>query len=179
MIDRADASLGASAFTLAAHEIVMRDFPNCVVNVGKMDFAPGAFNIVPARVDLSLEFRSPDEAEFERLDVALMACAKEQAAHFGLGLQIECFEKHVPNSMSVEIQRAFADSCDDLGLTHTSLASGAIHDGQSFDGLCPIGMIFVPSVDGASHAPREFTKWEDCVNGANVLLRTVLRLGSR
>jgi hydantoinase/carbamoylase family amidase len=176
MSDRADASLGASAFTLAAREIVMRDFPNCVVNVGKMEFIPGAFNIVPARVDLALEFRSPDEEEFERLDAALIARAKEVAARFGLGLQTECFEKHVPNLMSVEMQKAFAVSCDDLGLTYTSLASGAIHDGQSFDGICPIGMVFVPSVDGASHAPREFTKWEDCVNGANVLLQTVLKL---
>jgi N-carbamoyl-L-amino-acid hydrolase len=78
--------------------------------------------------------------------------------------------------MSEKMQMAFADSCDGLGLTHTSLASGAIHDGQPFDGICPIGMIFVPSLDGASHAPREFTKWEDCVNGANVLLQAVLRL---
>jgi hydantoinase/carbamoylase family amidase len=178
MTDRADASLGASAFTLAAREVVMKDFPDCVVNVGRMEFTPGAFNIVPARVDLSLEFRSPDEAEFERLDAALMACAKEQTARFGLELKTECFEKHVPNLMSMEIQKLFADSCIDLGLTQASLASGAIHDGQSFDGVCPIGMIFVPSVDGASHAPREFTKWGDCVNGANVLLQTVLRLGN-
>jgi len=178
MTDRADASLGASTFTLAAREIVMKDFPNCVVNVGKMDFTPGAFNIVPARVDVALEFRSPDEKEFERLDTALLACANEQAIYFGLELQTEFFEKHVPNLMSEEIQKTFADSCDDLGLTHTSLASGAIHDGQSFNGICPIGMIFVPSVDGASHAPREFTKWEDCVNGANVLLQTVLKLAA-
>jgi hydantoinase/carbamoylase family amidase len=177
MTDRADASLGASAFTLAARELVMRDFPDCVLNVGNMDFTPGVFNIVPARVDLSLEFRSPDEAQFEKMDAALMACAKEQAARFGLELEIRCFEIHAPNSMSAEVQQAFADACDDLGLTHVSLASGAIHDGQSLDGICPIGMIFVPSVDGASHAPREFTKWEDCVNGANVLLQTVLRLG--
>jgi N-carbamoyl-L-amino-acid hydrolase len=177
MTDRADASLGASAFTLAAREIVMNDFLNCVVNVGRMEFVPGAFNIVPAKVDLSLEFRSPEEEEFELLDAALMTCAKEQAARFGLALEIECFEKHVPNLMSAEIQKAFADSCNCLGLTHMPLASGAIHDGQSFDGICPIGMIFVPSMDGASHAPREFTKWDDCVNGANVLLQTALRLG--
>src|SRR5262245_776215 len=67
MDDRLDASLGASAFTLATREIVMKDFPNCVVNVGKMEFLLGAFNIVPARVDVSLEFRSPDEEEFNRL----------------------------------------------------------------------------------------------------------------
>src|SRR5919108_5262029 len=89
MDDRLDASLGASAFTLAAREIVLSDFPNCVVNIGKMDFAPGAFNIVPARVDVSLEFRSADEEEFKRLDFALLARAREEANRFGLELKIE------------------------------------------------------------------------------------------
>jgi acetylornithine deacetylase/succinyl-diaminopimelate desuccinylase-like protein len=80
--------------------------------------------------------------------------------------------------MNSNIQRAFAGACDDLGLSQVSLVSGAGHDGQSFDGICPVGMIFVPSVEGASHSPREFTQWEDCINGANVLLQTVLRLAS-
>lgn len=178
MNDRLDASLGVSAFTLAARELVMREFPNCVVNVGKMDFAPGAFNIVPARVDLALEFRSPDENEFNRLDAALLALAQKEAARFGLKLETEFLGKHSPSIMHKKVREAFAGACDDLGLTHVSLASGAGHDGQSLADLCPVGMIFVPSVDGASHSPREFTKWEDCVNGANALLQAVLRLAS-
>ena len=176
MDDRLDASLGASAFTLAARELVMKDFPNCVVNIGKMEFASGAFNIVPARVEVSLEFRSPDEEEFKRLDYALIARAKAEARHFGLELQIEDLGKHSPSIMSDRVQRAYSEACDDLGLTHVSLTSGAGHDGQSLADLCPVGMIFVPSVDGASHSPREFTKWEDCVNGANVLLHAALKL---
>ena len=176
MQDRLDASLGASAFTLAAREIVLNEFPNCVVNVGKMEFAPGAFNIVPAQVDVSLEFRSADEEEFKRLDSVLLARAREDAERFGLQLNVEFLGKHSPSRMDTEVQSAFASACDALGLTHMSLASGAGHDGQSFDGICPVGMIFVPSKDGASHSPREFTEWQDCVNGANVLLQTVLRL---
>jgi hydantoinase/carbamoylase family amidase len=176
MSDRADASLGASAYTLDARDIVMKDFPNCVVNVGKMDFAPGAFNIVPARVDLALEFRSPNENEFDRLDQALIELARKDAERFGLEMKTEYLGNHSPSIMSDYVQRAYADACNDLGLTHMSLTSGAGHDGQSFAGICPIGMIFVSSVDGASHAPREFTEWENCVNGANVLLQTVLKL---
>ena len=79
--------------------------------------------------------------------------------------------------MNDEVQQAFIRACDDLGLSHVSLTSGAGHDGQSLADLCPVGMIFVPSKDGASHSPREFTKWGDCVNGANVLLQAALRLG--
>jgi acetylornithine deacetylase/succinyl-diaminopimelate desuccinylase-like protein len=78
--------------------------------------------------------------------------------------------------MDSHVQSTFADACEELGLSHMSLTSGAGHDGQSFDGVCPVGMIFVPSREGASHSAREFTEWEDCVNGANVLLQTVLRL---
>ncbi len=178
MDDRLDASLGASAFTLAAREIVMHEFPNCVLNVGNMDFAPGAFNIIPARVDIALEFRSPDEEEFERLNSVLLARAREEAHRFGLELNVESLGRHSPTLMDKQVQIAFARACDDLGLTHISLSSGAGHDGQSFDGICPVGMIFVPSKDGASHSAREFTKWEDCVNGANVLLQTVLRLAT-
>jgi hydantoinase/carbamoylase family amidase len=176
MDDRVDASLGASAFTLAAREIVIKDFPNCVVNIGDIKFSPGAFNIVPARVDLSLEFRSPDEEEFNRLDSVLLEHAQLEANRFGLELQVESLGRHSPSVMSYQVQETFASARDDLGLTHMFLPSGAGHDGQSFVGLCPVGMIFVPSKDGASHSPREFTEWEDCVNGANVLLQTVLKL---
>jgi acetylornithine deacetylase/succinyl-diaminopimelate desuccinylase-like protein len=91
---------------------------------------------------------------------------------------VEFLGKHSPSLMSDTVQRAYAEACDELGLTHVSLTSGAGHDAQSLADLCPVGMIFVPSVEGASHSPREFTKWEDCVNGANVLLQTALRLGA-
>jgi len=176
MQDRLDASLGASSFTLSAREVVMKDFPNCVVNIGNMQFRPGAYNIVPARVDVSLEFRSAEALEFDRLDAALLTLALTEAKRFGLDLNADFRGRHEPTPMSDRFQRAFLKSCDLIGLSHTSLVSGAGHDGQSFAGICPMGMIFVPSVNGTSHSPAEFTTWEDCVNGANVLLQAVLRL---
>lgn len=178
MQDRLDASLGASAFTLEAREYVMKYFPNCVVNVGNMEFKPGAFNIVPAQVDVSLEFRSADALEFDNLESDLLSLALAQATLFGLDLKPDFRGRHAPTPMSDSVQRAFVDSCDTLGLSHTSLVSGAGHDGQSFAGVCPMGMIFVPSVNGTSHSPHEFTKWEDCINGANVLLQAALILAT-
>lgn len=179
MEDRLDAGQGVSAFILETREIVMRDFPNCVANVGKIEFAPGASNIVPARADFLLEFRSPDEAQLSKLNTELMELARQKAEQLGLKLTAEPLGKHLPNPMSAEIQQAFKNSCEVLGLSSRVLASGAIHDAQSLVDVCPIGMIFVPSVEGSSHAPREFTKWEDCVNGANVLLQTVLKLAEK
>jgi N-carbamoyl-L-amino-acid hydrolase len=175
MRDRRDAALGASAFTLAARELVLRDFPACVANVGEMRFTPGAFNIVPGRVELALEFRAPDAEKFRRLERALLERAREEAGRFDLELEIEWLGKCDPAPTSQAARRAFAGAAAALGLKHVSFATGAGHDGQSFASVCPMGMIFVPSVDGASHSPREFTRWEDCVNGANVLLQGALR----
>ncbi len=176
MLDRLDASLGASEFTLAARDTVLNDFRDCVVNIGNMQFSPGAFNIVPARVDVALEFRSAEEEKFQRMDSILLGHAKEAANRFGLALNIEPLGRHSPSLMDKQVQGVFSGVCDDLALTQMSLSSGAGHDGQSFDDLCPVGMIFVPSKEGASHSAREFTEWQDCVNGANVLLQTALRL---
>jgi N-carbamoyl-L-amino-acid hydrolase len=176
MDSRLDASLGAAAFTLAARRTVMESFPDCVVNVGEMSFEPGAFNIVPARANLALEFRSPEKETFNRLEIALMAAAQEETRRFGLGLEIEFLGRHQPTPMSAQAGAAIVAAADELGLKHIPLASGAGHDAQSLAELCPAGMIFVPSQGGASHSAREFSEWQDCVNGANVLLNAALKL---
>lgn len=174
--DRLDAAQGASAFTLIVRQTVLDEFPACVANVGQLRLEPGAFNIVPARAVLGLEFRAADVPTFERLGTALLAHAQAAAQRFGLGLEIEFLGKHHPAPISDRSQQAILQAAETLGLVHLSLPSGAGHDGQSLAELCPVGMIFVPSVGGASHSPREFTDWQDCVNGTNVLLLAALRL---
>jgi N-carbamoyl-L-amino-acid hydrolase len=176
--DRRDAGQGASAFNLAAREIVLRDFPQCRVNVGHMQFLPGAFNIVPARVILALEFRAPDDQTLERLGTVLLEQAHAKAKQFGLALEVEWLGKWKPASMSASAQQAIVDAAGALGLSHIPLFSGAGHDAQWLARVCPAGMIFVPSLDGISHSPDEFTPWEDCVNGANTLLQAALHFAT-
>lgn len=176
MPDRLDAAQGASAFTLAVRKILMEEFPDCVANVGAMTFHPGAFNIVPARVDLSLEFRAPTVADFNRLEDALLRRARAEAERYDLELAVEFLGKHRPAPMNASAQEAIAAACAHLDLRFISLASGAGHDPQSLAGVIPVGMFFIPSVGGASHSPREFSEWEHCVNGANVLLQAALRI---
>ena len=74
------------------------------------------------------------------------------------------------------IQKTISAVAESLGLTSCLMPSGAGHDAQCLASFCPSGMIFVPSVDGYSHSAREFTAWQDCVNGANVLLHAALTL---
>lgn len=172
MSERLDAGLGAAKFNLAARELVMSEFPGCVVNVGKVELQPGAFNIVPQRADLTLEFRAPEAKTLAKMKRALLELGQECADEFGLGFEHAPRGYIAPAPMSADIQQAFASACEALSLSHQPLYSGAGHDAQSFASVCPAGMIFIPST-GGSHNPAEFAAWADCVNGANVLLHTV------
>jgi N-carbamoyl-L-amino-acid hydrolase len=178
MDERRDASQGAGAFILASRQLVLERFPGCTANVGEARLLPGAFNIVPGRAELALEFRAADSPALERLEAALLDRARTEAERFGLGLEIEGLDHHPPRPMSARAQAAIAGAAEALGLHHIPLTSGAGHDAQSLAPLCPAGMFFIPSQDGASHSPREFSEWEDCVNGANVLLGAALRLAT-
>jgi N-carbamoyl-L-amino-acid hydrolase len=176
MDGRLDAGHGASGFNLAARKLVLEHFPECMVTVGQMAFAPGGINIIPGSAVLSLEFRSPDLDQLNELDAALQNLAAKQAQRFGLGFEIEFLSDFPPVPLDHEMQRIIAEITDSLGLSHISLHSGAGHDAQNLAPLCPTGMIFVPSIDGISHSPAEFTPQEDCINGANVLLQTALHM---
>jgi beta-ureidopropionase / N-carbamoyl-L-amino-acid hydrolase len=174
---RRDAAQGACSFTVKARELLMEDFPGCVANVGMIQLLPGAYNIIPGTAVLSLEFRSPDPERLNGLESALLELAREQAARFNLELHIAPKGKHAPTPMNSIIQKAFQKSAEKLGLKYMLMASGAGHDAQAIASVCPVGMIFVPSIGGASHSPRELTKWTDCIQGANTLLQAVLELG--
>jgi N-carbamoyl-L-amino-acid hydrolase len=127
-------------------------------------------------VTVSLEFRSDREANLDAMEAALRQEALGAARRFGLDLEIQPLDSTAPARMHDRVQQAVRDACENLGLSHAFLASGAGHDAQCLAAVCPTGMIFVPSVAGRSHSAKEFTEWQDCVNGANVLLHAALTL---
>lgn len=173
---RTDASLGAATFILTAREMVLRDFPEAVVNVGQIAFKPGAFNIIPGVSEFALEFRSPNDNQLADLEKGLLGLADLIGRQYGLKFEYESLGRCEVAPMSEQVQAAFRAAAESLALTHTTLHSGAGHDGQSLAGITPVGMIFIPSRDGISHSPLEYSDWQDCVNGANVLLRAALSL---
>ena len=176
MAQRLDAAQGASAFTLSVREVVMSEFPCSVATVGNMEFEPGVFNVVPQVATVTLEFRAEDDRKLDEMQAVLLKRASISAERFGLGLEIEHVNSTPAAPMDSRIRAAFAGACETLGLRYTRIASGAAHDAQCLADVCPTGMIFVPSVGGFSHSSREFTRWEDCVNGGNALLQAALLL---
>ena len=173
---RRDAALGAAEFVIAVRETVVRDFPDCVATVGSVELDPGAFNVVPGRARLSLEFRSADPERLGALEAALLAAGRRAASETSLTFVAEPVGRWDPVGLDESVRGAIAGAAHDLGLSTAELISGAGHDAQALAAVTRSGMIFVPSVGGVSHDPAERTRWRDCVNGANVLLGATLRL---
>jgi N-carbamoyl-L-amino-acid hydrolase len=147
-----------------------------VVNCGKLEVRPSAFNIVPGQVEMAVEFRHGTDDLLDAMKDALRALADAVAAEFGLRAAIVSAGRYDPALMDERFIAAIEAAAAARGLSHTRLMSFAGHDAQSTSTAIPSAMFFVPSVDGVSHNPKEFTHDRDVVNGANVLLGAVLKL---
>ena len=178
MANRLNAGKGASAFLLSIMELVVDQYPNCVANIGRMQFFPGVTCIVPERVDVDLEFRGPDETKLDELENTLIAQANDDASRHGLSLDVIPLNRNLSAFMDPRIQQAIHRSAKSLSLSYLDMPSGAGHDAQLLARITPAGMIFVPST-GGSHNPGENARWEDCVNGANLLLHTILDIAKQ
>ena len=137
---------------------------------------PGAYNVIPGKVVMGLDLRDLDAAKIASLYRQINEEAQRIARETDTKFVFEELSVNVPALTDGRIRRIIDESAKELGLTTQLLPSGATHDAQDMARLGPIGMIFVPSAGGISHSPREFTSPEDVVNGANVLLSTLLKL---
>ncbi len=173
---RRDALWGAATFALRARELVMRKYSPGVCNVGVIRAKPGAFNIVPAEVYCALEFRHGSEAEMDEMQADLIELLKECAAEFDLSVSHEATPPVIPATMSETVMGAIERAADELGLSRERMLSFAGHDTQNVATIAPAAMYFVPSVAGISHNPKELTSDADCINGANLMLHTLLEL---
>jgi allantoate deiminase len=171
--------LAAAAEIMLAIERVAAKNGTSVGTVGQIQAFPGGINIIPGRVEFSLDLRDVSQSVLDELERQILAEAERICRERGVRMQTELLQRIPPAPCSQEIQEAAKQACVMLGLEPFTLPSGAGHDGMQLVNLCPIGMIFVRSKDGISHNPAEYSSPEDCANGANVLYYTVLRLAER
>ncbi len=176
MDQRQDALLAAAAFVVAVREEAIARPGRQVATVGRIHAEPGAPNVIPGNSTLSLEIRDLDMDSIGELFARLQKRANTIGSDTGTHFSFEQFYESPAALTDTRISALIAASADSLQLKYEHLPSGAGHDAQSIAPLAPIGMIFVPSRDGVSHAPAEFTDPVDIGNGADVLLRTLLKL---
>jgi len=174
MPNRCNALIATSHPTLAVDEIVRREPGRQVGTVGQLNVVPNVPNVVPGVVRLTIELRDLDGAKIVLLAGHIRDRARQIAAHTNTGIEMSSGARPEAALATPEVQKAIETAAATLGLAPRHLPSGTGHDAAMMARLGPIGMIFVPSVGGISHSPRELTRWDDCARGADVLLHTVL-----
>jgi beta-ureidopropionase / N-carbamoyl-L-amino-acid hydrolase len=176
MPERRNALLAAARLIEAVQELVTREPGRQVGTVGRLEVSPNARNVVPGLVRHSIELRDLSAEKIARLGQQIQERTQAIARETQTEISMKLFEHDEAAIATPQIQSQIEAAAASLGLKTMRLPSGAGHDAQVMAKLGPMGMIFVPSVDGISHSPRELTRWADCANGANVLLETVLRM---
>jgi N-carbamoyl-L-amino-acid hydrolase len=176
MNNRRDALLAAAKFIEAVNRVVTSIPGRQVGTVGRIQAFPGASNVIPGKVILSLELRDLDAAKIQTLYQQIREEAEKIAQSNRVTFEFKDVGVNVPAPTEPRIRALIHQSAEELGLTTKLMPSGAGHDAQDMARLAPVGMIFIPSVGGISHSPKEFSRPEDIANGANVLLGTVLRV---
>jgi len=176
MNNRHDALLAGAKFIEAVNRIVTSEPGRQVGTVGRVQALPGAPNVIPGRVILSLELRDLDAAKINRLFGKIRAEAQQIGTASGTTFDFKEINVNIPAPTDQRVREVIRTAAGELRLSTKQMPSGAGHDAQDMARLAPVGMIFVPSIGGISHSPREFSRPQDIANGANVLLHTLLKL---
>jgi N-carbamoyl-L-amino-acid hydrolase len=179
MDQRHDALLAAARFVEMVNRVVRGVPGRQVGTVGRIQAYPGATNVIPGKVICSLELRDLSDAKVDSLFVQIRREVANISKHDGVTFAFVPLHENIAAPSDPRMRAIIATAAKGLGLSTRVMPSGAGHDAQAMAQLGPMGMIFIPSVGGISHSPKEFSKPADCVNGANVLLRAVLAADSQ
>ncbi len=168
MEGRRDALVASASFILAVREVA--EARKIVGTVGQSTVSPGSPSVIPARVELSLEIRGLQDKELDGAEEELRGLAGESSAKF------ERVSYKPPAISDARVLTALESACEELGIPYKRMVSGAGHDAMCMAAITRQAMLFVPSQDGISHSPKEYTDPESFVVGARVLLAALLAL---
>lgn len=173
---RIDAGLAAAKVITFLRDRCNASGGKTVATVGCMEFFPNAINVIPSRAVFTVDVRNPNEEKLCEEEAALAAYLEELAASDKVKISTERLVRFEPVLFDEGIVSAVEKAASARSLACRRITSGAGQDAQMIARMCPTAMIFVPSVNGISHNPQEFTKDADLVAGANVFCDVVREL---
>jgi N-carbamoyl-L-amino-acid hydrolase len=174
MDQRQDAMLAAAKFAVAINDAVRGVPGRTVATIGRMVVSPNTTNVIPGQVVFTVDLRDLDAAKIARFTERFAQLGREIGAATKTTFDIKQSVDTDPAISDPQVMSWIDGAAAALGFTRQRMPSGAGHDAQEMSRIAPMAMIFVPSVGGISHSPKEFTKPEDVVNGADVLLNAVV-----
>ncbi|HEX7743275.1 MAG TPA: hydantoinase/carbamoylase family amidase, partial [Sphingobium sp.] len=149
-----------------------------VATVGCVSFEPNAINVIPSRATFTVDLRDPDEDRLKAEEAELATFLNRLAEEEHVDVSVERLARFEPVTFDRSIVAIIEKAAGDRNLSCRRMTSGAGHDAQMVARIAPSAMIFVPSVGGISHNPKEFTADSDLIAGANVLLDVVRKIAA-
>jgi N-carbamoyl-L-amino-acid hydrolase len=179
MSTRRDALVSASKLILNIQKMAAEQEICRVSTVGSIKAIPNAVNVIPGHASIGLEFRDTDMEALAAAEQELRRITDQAAVDDIVDIEVirHRFTSAVP--ITADMQALVAEAAENCGMAWEPLASGAGHDAQAVANIAPVAMIFVPSIDGISHAIEEYSTPQDCANGAQVLLELLLLADDR
>lgn len=177
---RADTMLAAARAITAGTDKALELNDGTVFTVGRVETVPGGFNIVAKETKFSIDCRSRGLESVDTVIAAVRASLEKSAAE-NPGLSFDMYESLMANPvpMKAEVKALLEEKAAECGISTMQLLSGAGHDAMIMGSLCDVAMVFVPSKDGRSHVPEEWTDYDQLQNGIEVVCRTIKELASR
>ncbi|PWU20634.1 MAG: Zn-dependent hydrolase [Bdellovibrio sp.] len=170
---RRDAMVGAAEFISGIHKLILKTHGRQVGTVGKIDAEPGAPNVIPGKVRFTFEVRDLDSKKLEKLYQDALSLAHRIEKENGTAFDFKETYNTAPVLTDDFIKSQIKAAARNRSFRTLGLPSGAGHDAQEFARLGPMGMIFIPSRNGVSHSPEEFSSPEEVADGAQVLFDAV------
>ncbi len=174
---RKDSLVAASELISEIGNYAVKAGEGTVATVGVLDVKPGAANIVPGEVKFTVDIRSKSANCIKSVRNSIEKKLDELASSRGVTFEIDDLLAVNPVTMSPEILSVFKKKADEKGFSYKVMTSGAGHDAMIMASITPTGLIFVPSKDGRSHCPEEWTDYEDLQKGIELICHTIIELG--
>ena len=175
MEGRHDALCAAAEMILKVNELPDRMGGNMVATVGEIQNYPNSRNIIPDKVHFTVDIRSWDDDHAIRAWDLVRKDFETIAERRGCPIRIEETWRVEHSPFDQKRVQMILDTAEEMGYSGLHMVSGAGHDASYMNQVTSTAMIFVPSIGGRSHVEIENTTWEDCENGCNILLQTMLK----
>jgi allantoate deiminase len=168
--------LAAASKIISFAEDMVEKYDQAVATVGRLKVLPGGINIIPGEVEFTIDFRDLSEETISQMEAQIREYINRVCSERDIPHEVEVLHQFKPAKCASSLIDVFEQSFAKRKIEPYKMPSGAGHDAMIMANVTEMGMLFVKSIDGISHNPKEWSEKEDVMVGGNILLESVLVL---